>query len=117
MQSGIEPENAEKAKASILEQLADLQAGQVTEEDMDHCHRSLEDRYHSVSDSPDDIDGWAQVRICDTHFKTPQEISDALQAVTAEQIIAAAKTVKLDTVFLLKGTGSGFAGAEEEAEA
>ncbi len=117
VQSGIEPENAEKAKASILEQLADLQAGQVTEEDMNHCHRSLEDRYHSVSDSPDDIDGWAQVRICDTHFKTPQEISDALQAVTAEQIIAAAKTVKLDTVFLLKGTGSGFAGAEEEAEA
>jgi predicted Zn-dependent peptidase len=118
VQSGIEPENAEKAKASILEQLADLQAGHVTEEDMNNSHRSLEDRYHSVSDSPDDIEGWAHVRICDPQFKTPQEIADALQAVTAEQVIAAAKTVKLDTVFLLKGAGNGpEAQPEEEAEA
>ncbi len=117
VQSGIEPENAEKAKTAILEQLADLQAGNVTEEDMNNCHRSFEDRYHSISDSPDDIEGWARICICDTLFKTPQEISDALQAVTAEQVIAAAKTVKLDTIFLLKGVSNQMAAeTEEEAE-
>lgn len=102
VQSGVETENAQKTEKAVLAQLREMQEGGVTEEDLQNSKRSLLDRYHSVSDTPEEIEGWAHMQICDPRFKTAEEVADSLLSVTREDVLAAARTVKLDTVFLLK---------------
>ena len=105
VQSGIETENAEKVIAEVQKQLDGMCAGDVTQEDMDKSLKGLADGFGTVTDSPEDIDSWFMVQICDEIFETPSELIGRLKAVTREDVIAAAKTVKLDTVFLLSGNG------------
>ena len=107
VQSGIEDENAEKAIEEIGKQLQDLADGHVTEEDLRNSRRSLSDGYRSVSDTPEELDGWAYLQICEPVFHTLEELVEQLQSVTPEQVVEAAKRVTLDTIFLLHGTGEG----------
>lgn len=107
VQSGIENENVEKVITEVQNQLKDLADGHVTQEDMDNSHRAMTDGLHSVGDTPEDLDGWAYMQICEPKFSTPDDIAAALNAVTAEQVVEAAKHVTLDTVYFLKGTIEG----------
>ena len=107
VQSGIENENAERVIAEVQKQLQDLADGNVTQKDMDNSHRALVDGLHSVGDTPEDLDGWAYLQTCELEFSDPEKLADALAAVTADQVIAAAKNVTLDTVFFLRGNGEG----------
>ena len=107
VQSGIENENAERVIAEVQKQLQDLADGNVTQKDMDNSHRALVDGLHSVGDTPEDLDGWASLQTCELEVSDPEKLADALAAVTADQVIAAAKNVTLDTVFFLRGNGEG----------
>lgn len=107
VQSGVETENAEKAETEILKQLAEMQAGGVTEEDLAKSHKSMEDDFLSVFDTPEELDGWLYSQVADDEFQTPEELVAELKAVTVQDVIDMANNVTLDTVFLLKGTGTG----------
>lgn len=107
VQSGIENENAERVIEEVQKQLKDLADGHVTEEDMENSHRAMTDGLNSVGDTPEDLDGWAYMQICEPKFSTPDEIAKAMQSVTAEQVVDAAKNVTLDTIYFLKGTLKG----------
>lgn len=105
VQSGIENENAEKAIQEINAQLADMAAGNVTEEDLEKSHKSMTDGLKSVCDTPEDIDAWFASQLVDPVFETPLEEAERMKAVTREDVIRAAQSLKLDTIFLLRGTG------------
>lgn len=107
VQSGIENENAEKVISEVQKQLKDLADGHVTEEDMENSHRAMTDGLNSVGDTPEDLDGWAYMQICEPKFSTPDDIVKAMNAVTAEQVVEAAKNVTLDTIYFMKGTLKG----------
>lgn len=107
VQSGVETENAEKAEKEILKQLDEMKAGGVTAEDLEKSHRSMEDFFLSVFDTPEELDGWLYSQVTDEDFQTPEELVAELKKVTVEQVIEMANNVTLDTVFLLKGTGTG----------
>lgn len=104
VQSGVENENANQVVSSVLAELEGLAKGAITQEDMDNSHKALKDGFRSASDTPEEIDGWAYLQLCNESFLSPQEMADALEKVTAEEVAAAAKTLKLDTVFFLEGT-------------
>lgn len=106
VQSGVETENAEKAETEILKQLAEMQAGGVTEEVLQKSHKSMEDDFLSVFDTPEELDGWFYSQVADDEFQTPEELVAELKAVTVQDVIDMANNVTLDTVFLLKGTGT-----------
>ncbi|MBP5459319.1 MAG: insulinase family protein [Clostridia bacterium] len=106
VQSGVETENAEVAERAILQQLEEMQAGGITEEDLEKSKKSMEDFFLSIFDTPEELDGWLYSQVADDVIQTPQELVTELKAVTLEEVLAAAKAVTLDTVFLLKGTGT-----------
>ena len=95
----------------ILPELKDLADGHVTDGDMENSLRALNDGYHSVGDTPEDLDGWAYLQVCSSRFENPEETAARIAAVTKEQVVAAAQRVTLDTVFFLRGDG------EEDDEA
>ena len=106
VQSGVETANAEVAETEILRQLFEMQEGGVTQEDLDKSHKSMEDYFLSVFDTPEELDGWFYSQAADETFQTPEELVAELKAVTVEDVVAAARAASLDTVFLLKGTGT-----------
>ncbi len=107
VQSGVETANAERAEKEILKQLDEMKAGGVTAEDLEKSKRSMEDFFLSVFDTPEELDGWLFSQVTDDEFQTPQDLVADLKEVTVDQVIEMANNITLDTVFLLKGTGTG----------
>ena len=107
VQSGVETENAERAEQEILKQLDEMKAGGVTAEDLEKSKRSMEDFFLSVFDTPEELDGWLFSQVTDDEFQTPEDLVADMKEVTVEQVIEMANNISLDTVFLLKGTGTG----------
>jgi len=111
VQSGIESYNEEKAKAAILQQLEDIKVGKFSDDDILSSVKSLEDGFRSVSDSAESVVSWFTSQICSEEYLYPEDFIEDFKKVTREDVIAAAGSVTLDTVFMLEGTMEG--GAEE----
>lgn len=104
VQSGVENENFEPAIDEIKAQLKSLGDGNVSDEDMKASLLSMTDLYNSFCDTPEDIDLWAFSQIVEAVFVTPHDMIEKLSAVTKEQVVAAARAISLDTIFMLKAT-------------
>ncbi len=107
VQSGIESENEEKAKAAILQQLEDIKNGLFTQDDIDSSVKSLEDGFKSVTDSPEALDNWFLSQLVHGSYKYPEDFICEFKKVTRDDIMKAASEVTLDTVFMLEGTLKG----------
>ncbi|MBQ7545345.1 MAG: insulinase family protein [Clostridia bacterium] len=103
--SGIETENESKTREAILEQLRAVQNGEFDAEMLETSLRSLRDSVRSYTDSPDVLCAWYANQIFRGTAKTPQQRIAEYDAVTLEQVQAAAQKITPDTVFMLAGTG------------
>ena len=97
--------NIEKAKCEIIKQLDDIKNGVFTDEDIEHAMVSAENGLKSSNDSLSSIITWQMQNIYHCRNITPQEKIERIRAVTREQIIEAAKSVSLDTVYVLTSDG------------
>lgn len=105
VQSGIEDVNEEKAKSEILNQLSLVANGDFDDEVFDSSIRSITDTIMSNSDTPEDICAWYASQLLKDELKTPESYVEEIKAVNKQQVIDAAKTITLDTVFMLKSNG------------
>lgn len=111
VQSGIEDYNEEKARNAILAQLEDIKNGKFTDWDVEASVKALEDGFKSVSDSAESVSAWFTTQVCSESFLYPEDFIEQFKRVTREDIIKAAHSITLDTVFMLEGVGEG--GVEE----
>lgn len=105
VQSGIESEQALPATDAILEQLDAVKAGKFEEEDIKASKMSMTDHLRSIEDSPEDLIAWYASQIFESELKTPERESQLINAVTKDEVTAAANRVTLDTIYMLSGTG------------
>ncbi len=116
VQSGIEEQNFDQAKDEILAQLAAVQAGDFTEEELESAKECLINRYREIEDELGSMKGWYATRLAAGRSDSPADAIAAVKRVTREDVIAAAKDVTLDTVYFLHGDGTvEDEGEEEEA--
>lgn len=101
--SGVESENAERAEREILKQLDDMREGRFTDEEFENAKTALVSSFLGVSDSIGAIENWYFGCIYDGENTGPEEMAKKTAAVTAEQVVAAANTLTLDTVYFLTG--------------
>ena len=111
--SGVRPDNAEKAKAAIFAEVEAMRKGDFTEEDMHFALLSLQNTFRSVEESPFSVESYYRAQKVFGITETPEDQCIGLAAVTKEDIIRAANMMQLDTVYLLNGTGQG---EEEQAD-
>lgn len=104
--SGIEPENRDKAMNAILAQLDAMKNGDFSDEDIADAKRSLCNAYKELDDSASALCLWYLSRIIFGNSGTPEDTMKKIEAVTAEEIRAAAAKVSLDSVYFIKGTGT-----------
>lgn len=105
VQSGIEDINEEKAKSEILNQLSLVADGEFSDDDFSSSIKSITDSIISNNDTPETICAWYATQLLRESLKTPEEYVEEIKAVDRQQIIEAAKTISLDTVFMLKSNG------------
>ncbi len=100
---GVEHDNIEKAKNEILHQLDQLRAGAFTDEDLRFARLSMVNSFRSAGDSAASIEGWYLSQLLYGTERSPEMEAEAINAVSREDVIAAAKQMRLDTIYLLTG--------------
>ncbi len=101
--SGVDNQNILAAQQGIMDQLAAMQAGDFSADDMEASFMSMADSARSVTDSAEAMESWYLARLFDHELVSPDEFIARLNGVTKESIVKAANTVTLDTVYILKG--------------
>lgn len=101
--SGVEHSNISKAEAEILNQLKAVQNGDFTDEDVNNSRLSIINGLRGVNDGAGSIAEWYFKQSYSGTSYSPEDEIDRINAVTREDIIKAANSLKLDTVYVLTG--------------
>jgi len=101
VRAGIDGEKFEETRDAVLLMLAQMQAGEFSDEDLATAKRALCDSYATMADLPESLANWYFASLISGEFTTPEEACAGVNAVTREQVVAAAQGVTLDTVYLL----------------
>lgn len=99
--SGVEKDNAEKAKTAILEQLESVKAGDFSDFTFEASIKNTICDLQSANDSLAGLDNWYASRIFTDEIKSPEEIIELIKKITREDVIKAANGIKLHTVYEL----------------
>ena len=105
VQSGIEDANEEKAKNEIINQLRLTAEGEFSDEDFSSSIKSLTDSILGNSDTPEEITAWYASQILRKELKAPETYAEEIGNVDRAEVVRAAKTIMLDTIFMLKSSG------------
>ncbi len=100
---GIEEENIEKAEQEILHQIEEIKNGNFSQEDIDNSILSLANYLKGVGDTMESYIGWYYGRLILDDSATTEQVLEKYKDVTKQQIIEAAESLKLDTVYVMKG--------------
>lgn len=101
--SGVENENIEKTKEAVIDQLEEIKNGNFTNEDINFAEMAIKNDFKSVADSAGNVSNWYFDCIRKNDIVTPEEKLGLYLGVSKERIIAAAKSMVLDSVYVLTG--------------
>ncbi len=99
--SGVEWQNADKAMNEILNQLEIMQKGEFSDFEFESSIKSICDTLKGYYDSQNGIDLWYALKINNRELYSPEDIMEKIKAITREDVVYAAKGVKLHTVYKL----------------
>ena len=103
VESGVNDENAEKAKLAIIEQLEELKKGNFEDETLRSSILSICESLNSSADKIATEDGWYGSRMQEELPLSPKEFGEIIKTVSREDVINAAKGVRHIATYLLKG--------------
>lgn len=101
--SGVEASNKDKAYNEILAQLKSVAEGDFSEEDLTNTKSYLVGGYKSLRDSLSGTEGYVLSNILGGFDADVEKEIEAINALTKDDIISAAKSVELDAVYYLTG--------------
>ena len=101
--SGVNKENKQKAYDEILNQLEVIKNGDFSDDELIATRLAMKNSLQGVTDSLGAIEEWYMAQIMSGTDIAPGKEAEALDNVTKEDVIAAAKKVTLDTVYFLTG--------------
>ena len=100
--AGIDFDKEQQTRAEILRQLDACRQGDITTEELTAAKEALLSSLRSTHDAPGSIEGYYATAALSGMGMTPAEYMDKVYAVTAEQVVAAAKQLRLHTTYFLK---------------
>ncbi|MCH5298134.1 MAG: insulinase family protein [Ruminococcus sp.] len=102
VESGVETANIEEAKKAILAEIEDMKNGKIDNFEIESAKLAITNSFYGVVDTVSGIANWYSTQLMDASVDTPEQAAAKINAVTKEQIIAAAKKLQLDTIYTLK---------------
>ena len=101
--AGIDFDQETRTRQEVLNQLKNCQEGRITDEELTAAKQALLSSLRATHDSPSAIEGYYATAALSGMDMTPRQYMDAVEAVTKEQVVAAAQSLQLHTTFFLKG--------------
>lgn len=101
--SGIEEQNADKLISAVMEQLEDIKAGKFEDSLIESSKKAIIDSLDGCYDSVAALDGWYTKELGEQC--SPKEAAEIIRRITRDEIIKAAKGLKLHTVYRLLPKG------------
>lgn len=101
--AGIDNNMDTAMRAEILHQLTLCQAGEITQEELAAAKGALISQLKSTHDSPGAIEGYYSTAALSGLSLLPAKYIQAVEQATVEDVVRAAKTVRLHTVYFLRG--------------
>lgn len=100
--SGVEGKNIDKAEKAILNEIADMKKGIISDFEIQATKLAVINSFKTTNDTVGGIEAWYSSQLFDGEFKTIQQVSQEINSVTGDEIILAAQMLTLDTVYVLK---------------
>ena len=101
--AGIDFDKEERTKAEILRQLHACCQGQITDQEMEAAKQPIYSSLRASQDSPGAIESYYSTAALSGLTMTPEAYIQAVEAVTRDQVVAAARAIELHTTYFLKG--------------
>jgi predicted Zn-dependent peptidase len=99
--AGVEPGKEQKAQKLIEEQVHKLQAGRISNFELDSTKSSILDDLAAITDSPSKEIDFHFVHLLHGQQITPEKIAQIVSGLTKQELATAAAKLKLDTIFVL----------------
>ncbi len=100
---GIDAAKKEEAVSVILSQLDDMKKGRITPKEIGDAKKAYSTAFSALSDSPSALEDWYFSSLLIGSGERPEQTRDRILALTAEDLAAEARSLKLDTIYFLKG--------------
>ncbi|WP_410769195.1 EF-P 5-aminopentanol modification-associated protein YfmF [Fontibacillus sp. BL9] len=107
IQSGIEIENYDKALRIIEEQLASMRSGEISELEMSQTKAMIRNSLLEMQDSAFEMIAYDFNRVLSGKERPAEELLSQVEQVTVKDVIGAAETFQLDTIYFLTGQKEG----------
>ncbi len=101
--AGIDCGQVEAVRREILAQLEACQQGDITKAELEAAQMAMDSSICAIHDTPHSIEGFYATSALSGMPLTPAAYRRAVWETTAEQVAEAARSVKLHTVYFLKG--------------
>ena len=101
--AGIDFDKEQHVRQEVEKQLDACRRGEISQAEVDAARQSLISALLAVPDSPSSIENYYSTMTLNGCGMDPQRHRAALEAVTAEDLVAAAKTLELHSTYFLKG--------------
>lgn len=101
--AGIDPDKRDTVRQEILTQLDICRKGEFTQQQLSAAKEAVLSSLRGTHDSPGAIEGYYGNAALSGLSMTPAEYMDAVEQVTAAQVVQAAKALQLHTCYFLKG--------------
>ena len=101
--AGIDTGKEPKTRQEILSQLEACQAGDFTQAELIAAKEAIISSLRGITDSPGAIENYYGTALLSGLSLSVADYMEAVEAVTAEAVTAAARTVRLHSSFFLKG--------------
>ncbi len=103
-QAGIDFVNFEKTRDEIINQLEDIKRGNVTKDELQNAKSAIMNSLASYRDELSSLVGYYSSQCAFSKMHTIDEALEKISNVKTEQIIDAARQIKVDMVYFLCGT-------------
>lgn len=104
--AGIDCDKEPLVKGEILHQLELCKEGQITAAELEAAREAVLSSLRGVHDSPGAIEGFYATGALSGQGRDPETYMAQVRAVTLQDVIAAAGTIRLHSTYFLKGVGA-----------
>lgn len=101
--AGIDCNMDATVRQEVLRQLEACCQGDISEEELESARQALLSQLRLTHDSPGSIEGYYATGALSGMTMTPEQYMEKVTSVTKEQVVEAARTLRLHTVYFLKG--------------
>jgi len=107
IQSGVENDNVEIAIVKINEQIENMKAGNITDDEINMAKQGLISHFKNMADYQGSLLDFYYTQHILSDNETAQDMIEGIRSVNIDDITAMAKTLYTDVIYVLKGVENG----------